>query len=605
MLLSVQRWRQAAWLSLAISAAVWIWLLAGLPVYTAAMGRATPLLVWLRAVWTSSEDMGHGPFLPLVSLGVVFWRRRAIVAAIGRPDGRGLAVMLAGAAIFWAGLKTEDVRICLIPMALWAWAVPFGLWGAGAARQLVFPAAYLLLCIPIDNLVIFFTMKLRLLAAAVAVGIANGIGVPAMRIGTGIHSTAGAGFNLDIAEACSGLRSIFAMIALTAAYAFFSQKTPARKWLLFACAVPVAVIGNIVRIVAITLVAAAFGEKAATGFYHDYSGYIVFLVAILLLMELGRLIGRWRFPDRWDRWIQARARRDSTPGPSAAAPVPGSFRVREILPLVLSPLLLLGSGALVWLEPPVQLGTLSFLADDLPAEVGSWQGSRLWHCHNEQCMRVYTEADLVRRGIVPLASVRPAGARAERWIPFRDLQPRYPCPGCEHGRLFSASLGELKQLPPDTCLRRNRYESSGPGRLTVSIVISGTGRSSLHRPELCLPAQGFQMNRIRAAEVSAGSRDRMRVKCVEVERRSNETGRVIRFNFIYWFFSEKRQTSSHLTRLFWTAWDRAVHHQAARWAMVTVYSDRPAAGAETDKEMLKFAGELMPLLREKVPSGRE
>jgi exosortase len=528
--------------------------------------------------------MGHGPFLPLISLYVVFLRRRAIAAAIGKPDARGLAFVLAGVAIFWIGLKTEDVRICLTALVLWTWAVPFAVWGAGVARQLVFPAGYLLLCVPIDSLVIFFTMKLRLLAAIVAVGIANGIGIATVRIGTGLHSTAGAGFNLDVADSCSGLRSIFAMAALSAAYAFFSQKTLWRQWLLFACSVPVAVIGNVTRIVAITIVAAVFGEKTATGFYHDYSGYIVFLVAILLLMEMGRLIGRLSLPARWSSFLP-KPRPDPTPTHDATP-----FRLRDLIRLACPPLLLLGCVLMVRFEPAIRTGDLSFLADALPSEVGSWHGSPLWHCHNEQCMRVFTEAELQEKEVSPLPEEAANMGALERWPPLRDLCPRYRCPACDTGELFAASLGEQQLLPDDTRILRSRYSGVGSDVYTVTLVISGPGRNSLHRPELCLPAQGFVMNRIRTVEIpDVGAT----VKSVELERTQAGAGNVSRLAFVYWFFSADRQTASHVSRVFWTAWDRAIHHRATRWVMVTITADQKAARESRSDQMLKFSGELM------------
>ena len=97
-------------------------------------------------------------------------------------------------------------------------------------------------------------------------------------------------FAIDIAEPCSGLRSLFAMMALTAGYAYFTQPTWFRRGLLFALSIPIAILGNVSRIFSIVIVAATCSADFATGFYHDYSGYIVFLVAILLMVATGGLI---------------------------------------------------------------------------------------------------------------------------------------------------------------------------------------------------------------------------------------------------------------------------------------------------------------------------
>ena len=108
-------------------------------------------------------------------------------------------------------------------------------------------------------------------------------------------ASADGSFSIDVAEPCSGLRSIFALMALTAGYAYFTQPTWTRRGLLFALSVPIAIIGNIARILSIVLVGAYASKSFATGFYHDYSGYVVFLVAIAMMVGCAELLrGRRR-----------------------------------------------------------------------------------------------------------------------------------------------------------------------------------------------------------------------------------------------------------------------------------------------------------------------
>lgn len=97
-------------------------------------------------------------------------------------------------------------------------------------------------------------------------------------------------FSIDVAEPCSGMRSLFAMMALTAGYAYFTQPTWIRRGLLFALSIPIAIVGNVSRILSIVLVAATCSSDFAMGFYHDYSGYVVFLVAVFLMVAAGGFI---------------------------------------------------------------------------------------------------------------------------------------------------------------------------------------------------------------------------------------------------------------------------------------------------------------------------
>ena len=118
----------------------------------------------------------------------------------------------------------------------------------------------------------------------------NGIGIAAQRTGTAIYSAAGGGFSFDVADPCSGLRSLVVMTALAAPFAYVTQKTNLKRWLLFALSVPMAMFANTIRIVTIAVVAQVFGQDRAIGLYHDYSGYILFFAATLLLVGTGALL---------------------------------------------------------------------------------------------------------------------------------------------------------------------------------------------------------------------------------------------------------------------------------------------------------------------------
>lgn len=575
-------------------AIVWLWLLVAFPIRAYAL-TAKSILFWLRYEWSGSADMGHGPFLPLVSLYVVFLRRKALAGSMGKPDLRGFLFVVLGALLFWMGAQSDAGRLCMAALVFLVWAVPFAVWGGGVARQLVFPAAYLCLCLPIGSMLDAFSMKLRLLAAVVGVAIANGIGIPAERIGTGIHSLAGAGFNLDVAEACSGLRSIFAMIALTAAYAFLTQKTLWRKWALFACAIPVAVIGNVARIVAIVLVAAWFGEKKATGFYHDYSGYIVFVVAILMLMELGYLIARWNQPSRWLSWL-VRFKADRPQ--QVLDPV---FGKRDVVLLALTPAVLFVCAVMVQIVPVVRPGTLDFMVDTMPAQIGPWQGSPVWHCHNEQCMRTYTEEELVRQGVAPVPVDSSASRSRELGALLGEMRTRSRCLACGTGALYAGSLGEKKLLPSDTRLLRFLYSKGVRDTISVTLVISGPNRNSLHAPEVCLGLQGYEIREKVRVGIPLSSESEALVNLVVLNPPRGRNGVSRPVEFVYWIFSGERRTTNRWIWKAWTAWDRVFRHEASRWVMVTVSAEQPVATKGRPDELLKFSGELMERLRVSPP----
>ncbi len=171
------------------------------------------------------------------------------------------------------------------------------------AKLLIFPCAYLIFCIPL-NFLDTISFPLRIFAAGASTALLNGLGIEAERTGSAIFSGAGGGFNFDVADPCSGIRSLLAMTALTAVYAYFTQKTLLKKWILFLCAIPLAIIGNIARIATIALVAQAFGERIALTLYHDYSTYVVFSVAIAVMVAIGTALNV-NYKEVWQQWKHA------------------------------------------------------------------------------------------------------------------------------------------------------------------------------------------------------------------------------------------------------------------------------------------------------------
>jgi len=251
-------------------------------------------ILWMVQRWSGSGgDLSHGWLIPLVSGYVIWLRREALRAAPRERDGRGLLLVVGCLLLHWIGYRSQLTRLSLLSLVGLTWAVPLYLYGYAFARHLVFPCSYLIFCIPLSFLD-SVTVPLRRLMSVITAGLLNGLGISAVRHGTIIETQAGGGFLFDVADPCSGLRSLLAMTALTAVYAVLTQRTLLRRWILFLSAVPLAVLGNIVRILAIALLVQVADPEFALGFYHDYSGYLVFVVAILCMVAVGAWLRRER-----------------------------------------------------------------------------------------------------------------------------------------------------------------------------------------------------------------------------------------------------------------------------------------------------------------------
>ena len=253
------------------------------------------LFRWLGTRWVG--DYAYGAFLPLVSLGILWWRRKELAAASRTVDWRGAPLVALALALHWLGVLAQQPRISSVGFILLLWALPFLLYGWDLARWLLFPCAYLFLSIPL-NFIEDMTAPLRLFATVVSAGVLNGFGLEVQRVGAGLFSGAGNPFAFNVAPECSGLRSLLAMTALMAFYAWFSQKTLAKKWILFLFSVPVAIVANICRVILVVVVAAFFGQDIAMDLWHDYSGYPIFLISIALMLSIDRLLNV-NYPSVW------------------------------------------------------------------------------------------------------------------------------------------------------------------------------------------------------------------------------------------------------------------------------------------------------------------
>lgn len=523
---------------------------------------ARPMLGWLRYMLAEpTQDMGHGWVVPLFSLFLIWRQRRALAAAVGPPSLAGVLLCLPLLALLWLGERGDQPRLSQIAVYGLLWTLAYACFGRGLARRLLFPVAFLLFTVPLGFLD-FFTVRLRLATAWISALLLNGAGIPVMRVGTGLHCLAGDGFALDVADPCSGLRSIFALTALTAAYAYLTLRARWRRWLLFACAVPLAMLGNMARIFTIALVAKFFGMRVGTGFYHDYSGYLVFVVGTLLMMQAGAWIARLGRPRDADAAPAAASAPAVAP---SAAPSWRAWAGLAIVPLAMAVML----AALRRLPPP-ELEAQAFLAPRLP-QIQGYRLATPWHCQNEQCRKV---ADDV--------AADPATGRPPA------------CPDCG-GAMDLISFGERAYLPADTLFLKGNYYDAFGERLHVSMVVNGASRRSIHRPELCLPAQGFSIERIRSRDLPDGNGGRLAVKMVDLRR--SLSGQQQSIGQIYFFVSARHQTASHSVRILISIRDRALYNRVTRWAMVAVVGDSTFSAPERRDAIESFICELSAALR--------
>lgn len=245
---------------------------------------------WMIARWgdkvSFGADYSHGYLIPFVSLAIIWYKRSEFFAATKSICMAGLLVIIAALLMHWVGAKMQQTRLSLISLILLIWGIPFYFFGWQIAKLLIFPCSYLIFCVPL-NFLDALSFPLQQAASTLAYNMLNGIGIECERVGTQLISPF---FQLNVEAPCSGLRSLLAMTALTAVYAYYTQKTFIKKWILFVLSIPIAVAGNIGRIISIALVSIVSGQKLGAGLYHDWSGYVLFTVAISLMVAVAKLL---------------------------------------------------------------------------------------------------------------------------------------------------------------------------------------------------------------------------------------------------------------------------------------------------------------------------
>jgi len=248
---------------------------------------------WMTARWgdrvSYGADYSVGWIVPPVAL-FLLWRRRAALNMAAQAIYAPGVIVVAGALVLhWVGARVQQPRLSLVSLILLLWGIPLFVLGRQVAAQVAFPCAYLLFCIP-WNFLDALTFPLRLLSSSVSAFLLNGLGLPVARSGTVLRSLETGGLDFNVADPCSGLSSLLSMMALTALYANLTQRRWWRQWLLFAMAVPLAMAGNIFRICTVAIAGRLFGKQLALTLYHDYSGYMVFTVSVLLMLACGSLV---------------------------------------------------------------------------------------------------------------------------------------------------------------------------------------------------------------------------------------------------------------------------------------------------------------------------
>jgi exosortase len=232
--------------------------------------------------WSTDDNYSHGFLVPFI-VGYLVWTKREQLGRLSPvPSWAGLLVLLGGVSIYILGTIGSEWFLRRSSMIVVLGGLVLYLYGIMYFKILLFPLIYLIFMVPLPAIVYSaVAFRLQIIVSIISTELIRWTGIAVYRNGN-ILEVANVG-PLAVEEACSGMRSIMALLALSSLLAYILYRTKLRQWILVAFALPVAVVTNILRVTATGILSYHFGREMAEGWLHESFGWIVFVIAFALL----------------------------------------------------------------------------------------------------------------------------------------------------------------------------------------------------------------------------------------------------------------------------------------------------------------------------------
>jgi exosortase len=238
--------------------------------------------------WYTIPDYSHGFLVPFFALFLLWDKREILRNTPIRQTWRGIALVVFAIVVLILGVYGVDLFTARISFVFLLAGLIWTLFGSLMLRELRFPLLVLVLAIPFPTIIFNqVTFPLQLFASRIASDILPLLGVPVLLEGNVIQLPV---MKLEVAEACSGIRSLMSLFTLAVFYGYFLERTTRRRWLLALAAIPIAVTANVFRIVGTGLCVQYWDPDKALGFFHEFSGWVMFVISLGCLYLVHRLM---------------------------------------------------------------------------------------------------------------------------------------------------------------------------------------------------------------------------------------------------------------------------------------------------------------------------
>ncbi len=252
-----------------------------------------PVIRTLVYQWYIDADYSHGFLVPVLSAYLI-WQRRDELRRIPRYGSNwGMAIVLMAIGLLFLGSLGAELFLARISLLVTICGLIVYFSGGAALRAMAFPMAFLLFAIPIPvviyNEIVF---PLQFIASKFATWSLETLNLfPIMREGNVLILP---GMTLEVVEACSGIRSLMSLLALAAGFGYIVERSAIARWILFLAMIPLAIISNGTRVMITAIMANYMGPQAAEGFMHEFSGWVIFVVATVLFLGFYSLMTKVR-----------------------------------------------------------------------------------------------------------------------------------------------------------------------------------------------------------------------------------------------------------------------------------------------------------------------
>ncbi len=498
-------------------------------------------LTFLVRQW-GSDDYSHGMFVPFISAFIIWQRRHTLAMLQLAPSWLGPILVFVGLLLYTAGNLSTLYVISHVSLWMLIIGLVVSFLGLNALREMAFPLAYLLTAIPLPSFLYnALSARLQLWSSTLGVGVLHFIGVTAFREGNVIDLGP---VQLQVAEACSGIRYLFPLTSLALLCAYFFHDRTWKRIVLVLSAIPISVVVNGLRIGIVGALVEWYGAPAAEGFLHLFEGWILFMATFALL-----IVEMWAL--------------------SLVQPLPGTggfrhlFRIFDeyrsvsqepILPAARVPPIMV-------LRVPAYIGSLALI---LPVAIFS-----------------LSIGD--RQELTPQRAA------------FVDFDLRI---GQWQGTLLPVESQFISALRFDDYLLAD-YAAGGSNPITLYVAFYQSQRKgqSAHSPQSCIPGGGWEITSHGAVNIPAdGTPSGLMVNRVLIQKDRQKQ------LVLYWFKQRERALASEYLVKWYLFWD-ALTRQRSDGALIRLSATVDSGEREHDVEqrLIQFATEIQPHLARFIP----